>query len=63
MTAKRAKMGRPAIAQKLKIDQRAPIMFRESEIALIKKKAEEDGMTVSAWGRKVMVEAAGGSID
>ena len=59
----RAVMGRPVVPDKLRIDQRVPIMFRRSEAELIKEAADESGLTVSAWGRKVLVEAAGGSID
>ena len=59
----RAVMGRPVVPDKLRIDQRVPIMFRRSEAELIKEAADRANLTVSAWGRKVLVEAAGGSID
>jgi hypothetical protein len=59
----RAVMGRPIVPDKLRIDQRVPIMLRQSEAELVKKAANQAGLTVSAWGRKLMVEAAGGSIE
>jgi hypothetical protein len=64
-TRKKAKadMGRPPVPDKLRLDQRVPIMVRQSEAELIRAKAAKEGMTVSAWGRKVLVEAAGGSVE
>jgi hypothetical protein len=63
MATKEVTMGRPAVPASKRLDQRVPVMLRESEKQLIKKKATKEGMTVSEWCRKALVEAAGGSID
>ncbi len=61
---KKVKMGRPEITDpELRIDRRVPIMLRPSEAQLIRVRATKEGLTVSAWSRKVLVEAAGGSIE
>ena len=61
---RKAKMGRPEITDpELRIDRRVPVMLRPSEAQLIRTKAAKEGLTVSAWSRKTLVEAAGGSIE
>lgn len=58
-----ANMGRPPVSDELLISQRIPIMVRKSEADLIRTKAAKEGKTVSDWGRRVLVKAAGGSVE
>jgi hypothetical protein len=44
----RAVMGRPIVPDKLRIDQRVPIMLRQSEAELVKKAANKAG-AASLW--------------
>jgi predicted DNA binding CopG/RHH family protein len=53
------KMGRKALPEGEKRLDRITIVLHSSELAAIKKKAAEDGViSLSDWGRKVLLDAA-----
>jgi predicted DNA binding CopG/RHH family protein len=53
------KMGRKALPEGEKRLDRMTIVLHSSELAAIKKKAAEDGVvSLSDWGRKILLDAA-----
>ena len=55
---KMPKRGRPEVPKKLRLDKRVPIVVTEDEFNEIKKAADKDQQTVSAFGREHILKAA-----